>query len=885
MKQIKYHRILKSLKFASIITFFFTCNNVDGQYFFDFENITLDKWSQSQRKPWTISAEGAINGKLSLHHTYDNEEPGLDQISFFLPTIPDLEKNISWSFSVKHAFDPSSSNNWAIFLASNSPYNEMHSKSHSEALVFGVNYIDSDDFPTLWKQHNGEVTVISKMPINWEDDIKDSIVQVAIARSSEGNWLIKLYNNNGVQISSAIALDNYFPPPHYFGVAYQYSAAQDQKFWLDDFILMGSFTKDSIAPGIDTSFFINKNEIIIEFSEPVNFTYVTLQNFVPNKFKIVSFQPLSQNKCKITLDQYIANDSLRIEVNNISDLYENSASILFYDLFLHIPQQLDIVVNEFMADPEPQVQQPPYEYIELLNKSKFIIDLYNWELQTGSNSFKFPSVKINPDSFLIITKEGNEAFFSPFAKTIGLFSSSSTLLNDSGNIILKDSSNKIISICNYDADWFSGYKTEGGWSYEMEDPENTCNSFTNLSISKHQSGGTPGRKNSVFAKNPDLLKPEIVKIRVLSDSLLILHFSEPLICDSIFSILSFTTENGLVYPLKIIQEDADFTSYRLVFDKVFSYDNKYTLKISSDICDCNKNSLIYDTISFFLPHTMKGDEIAFNEILFNSYPGGSKFIELYNRSGNVVDAGKIILMQYDTITREIIYISKISPEGTLFYPNSYLCLTSDIDGLKQYYTIKNEKAIYKLENFPVLNDKQGILSIKNSNFIFLDSVNYSHTQHTSFLPGKEGVSIERLSPEINTLYRSNWQSTAETAGFATPGYQNSRYLLQSNSSETINVTPEVFSPNSDGYNDFVFISLPHFQQAMTVSISIFNASGTLVKNLMQNKYIEPGYVQSWDGSNNNGQLASSGIYIIYIQYLFENGKTNEMKKTCVLSRF
>ncbi|MFN5421799.1 MAG: lamin tail domain-containing protein, partial [bacterium] len=156
-----------------------------------------------------------------------------------------------------------------------------------------------------------------------------------------------------------------------------------------------------------------------------------------------------------------------------------------------------VVINEFLPDPTPTVGLPNSEFIELKNTSNKAIQLEKWRIENGSTSAMINiSYLLQPDSLVIICSKTQAVAFNLPSKTIGI-SSFPTLTNESGMIILKDATGKTIHAVSYDQSWYkSPTKSEGGWSLEMIDPTKACDD-KNWQASINDSGGTPGKENSI----------------------------------------------------------------------------------------------------------------------------------------------------------------------------------------------------------------------------------------------------------------------------------------------------------------------------------------------------------------------------------------------------
>ena len=67
---------------------------------------------------WKADTSESISGRYSLHHIFDNSDAGTDQIGITIDSLHPSEGIVKWSFIIRHGYDPSSSNNWAVFLMS-----------------------------------------------------------------------------------------------------------------------------------------------------------------------------------------------------------------------------------------------------------------------------------------------------------------------------------------------------------------------------------------------------------------------------------------------------------------------------------------------------------------------------------------------------------------------------------------------------------------------------------------------------------------------------------------------------------------------------------------------------------------------------------------------
>ena len=120
-----------------------------------------------------------------------------------------------------------------------------------------------------------------------------------------------------------------------------------------------------------------------------------------------------------------------------------------------------------------------------------------------------------------------------------------------------------------------------------------------------------------------------------------------------------------------------------------------------------------------------------------------------------------------------------------------------------------------------------------------DEVVYSEKMHYDLLVETQGVSLERISSENMSSDKNNWHSAASNVNYGTPGYKNSMnydYTDISNDKE-INVIPEIFSPDGDGFDDICNIHYNLDDITYTMNIKIFNSKGIFVKVLLDNSLV------------------------------------------------
>ena len=147
----------------------------------------------------------------------------------------------------------------------------------------------------------------------------------------------------------------------------------------------------------------------------------------------------------------------------------------------------------------------------------------------------------------------------------------------------------------------------------------------------------------------------------------------------------------------------------------------------------------------------------------------------------------------------------------------------------------------------------------------------------------EGVSLERIDYDGPSV-QNNFHSAATSAGYGTPGYKNSQYRLNEQIRGEIKVTPDIFSPDNDGTDDFAIIEYNFPSPGYVTNIIIFDATGRAVRYLQRNALSGIKGYYRWDGLDDKNRKLPQGIYIIYTEIFNKEGKKKQFKNAIVLAR-
>jgi len=164
----------------------------------------------------------------------------------------------------------------------------------------------------------------------------------------------------------------------------------------------------------------------------------------------------------------------------------------------------------------------------------------------------------------------------------------------------------------------------------------------------------------------------------------------------------------------------------------------------------------------------------------------------------------------------------------------------------------------------------------------IDSIIYNKDYHFSLIDNVEGISLERISFSEPSTSKSNWRSAAESTNYATPGYKNLQSRAPS-SEGTITLSPEVITPNNDGQADFTQIGYSLDGLSQTISISVYNLQGQLIKTIANNSIIAPSGFFTWDGTNQQGGVLPTAHYIIVSEIITSDGRILTFRNKVVVA--
>ncbi len=830
---------------------------------------------------WTGNTSDFIITNDSLHSNGPQASS-----TIYLSTANTLMDSAEWNFLLRLNFNPSSTNRVRVFLASDQQ--DLSGNLNGYYVQFGEAGTAPDSLD-IFRQNGITVTKIFTGATGIMANTINA-VRIRIIRHTGGTWDVFADKTGGTNLSAEGSFtDNSITSTSYFGVVCNYSTVSRYNlYYFDDFSISNIVT-DTTKPTVQSVNVLSTTAIDVKFSEPVEinsaqlFSNYSVNNSIGNPASAtrdasdLSLVHLTYSTAFTNATNYV------ITVSGVTDAANNAMNVYTFPFSFYAAGFNDILINELMPDPDPAVGLPPVEFVELYNKTSFPISLNGWKFSDASTTAIIPNVTIQPDSFLILCSSAVVDSFSAFSSVAGLISFPS--LNNTGDSLsLMDNFNNVIHFVAYSSAWYQdNNKADGGWTLEMIDPLSPCGGSSNWHASLNTSGGTPGKRNSVYGSNPDTILPQLLRATLEDSNTVILYFSEPMDYSTLLLATNYVVNNSVGSPVTASAVSAGNVSVRLDFAQNFSPETVYVIT-ASDINDCSGNLIgISNTAQFALPDSIQPNDIIINEILFNPRTGGYDFLELYNRSNHIVDLSQLNILEIDASDpQSILEQTAITSQHYLLFPQQFVVISENIQNIQQNYLVENPAALLQVSSLPNFPDDDGICVLQTSNSIMIDSLSFSNKWHFALLDIEDGVSLERIDYNKPTQDKSNWHSAASSVGFATPTYQNSQFSETGITDDEIKINPEVFTPDNDGEKDFTYVSYKFSESGYMMNAKVYDAKGREFRTLVKSELLSSEGKFMWDGIDDDNQKARVGIYIIYLEIFNLQGKVKKFKKQVVL---
>ena len=817
-----------------------------------------------------------ITGSGRLH----SNGPSQSDTAYLVTNVGNLDfsNTIVWEFFVQMDLNPSNSNNTRIYLISDN----ANLKAALNGYFIRIGENGSSDAIKFYKQTGTTATLLYTGTGNTFGSSPTASIKVT--RTSNGNWTFESDATGGTSYIAEGMVNNLdITSTQFFGIWSKYTASNSSNFLYDNFTITANTIIDNTAPTVSNVALISNNQLDVTFNEPVLLSVAqTISNYsVNNGIGNPTTAVLDgSNPTLVHLTfgtNFTDGQTNELSINNIEDLANNVMPLSTHDFLYFVPVTAsfkDLVINEIFADPSPQLGLPMGEFIEIYNASTHIYNLTNWTIGDASSDEQIGNYTLMPNQYLLIADDAFAFDYSIYSNAI-LVPSLPSFNNSSDDVVLKDENGTIIDFVSYTSSWYgSSIKEAGGYTLELINPTLPCTSSSNWIGSNNPDGGTPAAQNSVYNATPDATTPTILNSSTANNATINICFSETIDTTGI-NASYFSIDNGIT--IQSYTFDALLECVEIITTQALDTGTVYSVTING-LSDCSGNTM-NNTTTVILPHLGHKGDLIINEILYNPFPNGQDFVELYNNSNKNID---LFNWQLARVAGDTISSKKVITSHYLFKPAEFVVITKDSNNIKENYSNALDGKFIQLSSLPSYADGEGTVLLLLPNNKVSDSVNYDDSFQFALLKETDGVSLERLDYNRPSNDQTNWHSAAENVGFATPTIQNSQSTIVETSETELTIEPEIFSPDNDGFEDVLTLSYKMKAEGYVGNITIFDAQGRTIRQLMQSELLGIEGAISWNGLNNNREKARIGAYIIYFEYFDLDGNVHALKKACVV---
>lgn len=260
-----------------------------------------------------------------------------------------------------------------------------------------------------------------------------------------------------------------------------------------------------------------------------------------------------------------------------------------------------------------------------------------------------------------------------------------------------------------------------------------------------------------------------------------------------------------------------------------------------------------------------------NEIMSSPSGGMPEYIEFYNPGDS------LIRLNYISVN------SKRLTRGLELEPGGYFVAATDSSVFRHYSYLIWPLRASVIPSLSLSNDTDTII-VSIMNGPILDSVVYTKDWHSKNFRNTAGRSLERINPLLHSNTPASWSTSADPSG-GTPGLANSIYTGLTDRKNSITISPNPFSPDGDGFEDFGIVSYSLPYESARFTVYIYDKNGRKVRTLKEHEPLGGTGEFVFDGRDDSGNPLRVGIYILYLEAAdHATGNSTVHKSAFVIAR-
>lgn len=544
-----------------------------------------------------------------------------------------------------------------------------------------------------------------------------------------------------------------------------------------------------------------------------------------------------------------------------------------------------VVVNEIMYAPEGD--EP--EWVELLNRREEPVDLNGWMVSDNTVNGKRPIATsprfIAGHGMTVMTRDSAALRrHYPLMPPVILAVPGFPALNNTGDaVVVYDDRLAVVDSVWYAPSWGG----DAGRSLERIDPDAGANDRANWSAPADSFRATPGAQNSVVILDDDL------RVARLSDQVCAPGAAAPVtvVVQNIgrraltaFSIRLFWDADGdsLAEPDELVAASGDLSpparreSVSVIVPWQTPPPGSHALFAQLDYPPDQRlsNNLARATLRVSYPP----GAVVVNEVMAQPVGDRAEYVEILNRTDRDLPLDGWYLR---------------GPSASAHFPlavgaerlaqGHFLVIASDSSLYLSFPSLRAaEGNVVRIAGSPLgLNNDGDDIVIADPTGAAIDSVSYTSSWHNPGVDNPAGRSLERIRPHLGSNDPRNWSTAVHPAG-GTPCAANSIFTAVLPPASSIAVSPNPFSPDGDGRDDFAVVQFTLPFQVSVVRLRIYDVRGRLIRTLANNEPAGPRGEVIWDGLDDDRRKARMGIYVLLLEAIDDRGGVVETTKATVV---
>ena len=533
----------------------------------------------------------------------------------------------------------------------------------------------------------------------------------------------------------------------------------------------------------------------------------------------------------------------------------------------------DVLVNEIMYT--PAADEP--EWVELINTSPDTIDVKHWRISDSNISTKSiitqTDAPVAPGSYFVIAKEASFADYHPCAPFV--VASFAALNNSTPDaVVLYDVNFKTIDSVMY----FPSWGGQNGKSLERIDTELPSTSPTNWGSSRDTLGSTPGKKNSIARLDYDVSVGSLSQAETVLGGQSVpaisfcLHNNGRRTADSMTINFYYDSDRDSIPEPSELLHTMLWTRSIAAGDSILCIEPlpQLTPGVTPMIVsmDWRRDENVRNNRSFVsIRLSAVPGSIIINEIMYDPLPGQNEWLEFYNRSGQSMNLTSWTF--HDRPTLNNVNAFEIPYQRFAVKPGEYMVVAADSSIFQLYENLSVSDSAHHIcilnrsGGFSLNNDGDAVV-LSDLTGQMIDSVAYLPEWHHPDVVDTKGRSLERINQNIGSNDPRNWSTCTNILG-GTPGKLNSINTASVKSTLMLSITPNPFSPDGDGFEDFCVIRYALPMMTSTIKLKIYDIKGRLVRMLANGELAGSQGDLVWNGFDDNKRRARIGVYIIFLE--------------------